>query len=134
MRNVTDTPGAKGAVQSVAIQSRQIRPDLTWQDVAALRDRWDGPFIVKGVLDPADAVRAVDEVGATDVVVSNHGGRQLDRAVASLEALPAIVDTVGDRATVLIDGGVRSRAEISSPRRVRTKPVERCADQLTQGR
>ena len=113
MRNViTDTPGAKGAVQSVAIQSRQIRPDLTWQDVAALRDRWDGPFIVKGVLDPADAVQAVDEAGATGVVVSNHGGRQLDRAVASLEALPAIVDTVGDRATVLIDGGVRSGADI----------------------
>lgn len=113
MRNViTDTPGAKGAVQSVAIQSRQIRPDLTRQDVAALRDRWDGPFIVKGVLDPADAVQAVDEAGATGVVVSNHGGRQLDRAVASLEALPAIVDTVGDRATVLIDGGVRSGADI----------------------
>ena len=80
--------------------------------MAALRDRWDGPFIVKGVLDPADAVQAVDEAGATGVVVSNHGGRQLDRAVASLEALPAIVDTVGDRATVLIDGGVRSGADI----------------------
>jgi isopentenyl diphosphate isomerase/L-lactate dehydrogenase-like FMN-dependent dehydrogenase len=63
MRNITHTPGAKGAVQSVAIQSRQIRPDLAWRDVAALRDRWDGPFVVKGVLDPEDAVLATDQVG-----------------------------------------------------------------------
>jgi isopentenyl diphosphate isomerase/L-lactate dehydrogenase-like FMN-dependent dehydrogenase len=112
MRNITHTPGAKGAVQSVAIQSRQIRPDLTWRDVASLRERWDGPFVVKGVLDADDAVRAVDEVGATGVVVSNHGGRQLNGAIASLDALPAVVDAVGDRATVLIDGGVRSGTDV----------------------
>jgi isopentenyl diphosphate isomerase/L-lactate dehydrogenase-like FMN-dependent dehydrogenase len=112
MRNITHTPGAKGAVQSVAIQSRQIRPDLTWGDVASLRERWDGPFVVKGVLDADDAVRAVDEVGATGVVVSNHGGRQLNGAIASLDALPAVVDAVGDRATVLIDGGVRSGTDV----------------------
>lgn len=112
MRNITHTPGAKGAVQSVAIQSRQIRPDLTWKDVAALRDRWDGAFVVKGLLDPADAVRAVDEVGATGVVVSNHGGRQLNGAMASLDALPDIAEAVGDRATVLIDGGIRSGSDV----------------------
>lgn len=112
MRNITHTPGAKGAVQSVAIQSRQIRPHLTWSYVTALRERWDGPFIVKGVLDPADAVQAVDEVGATGVVVSNHGGRQLNGAVASLDALPDIADAVGDRATVLIDGGVRTGSDV----------------------
>jgi L-lactate dehydrogenase (cytochrome) len=114
MRNITHTPGAKGAVQSVAIQSRQIRPDLTWRDVQSLRDRWDGPFVVKGVLDPADAVRAVDEVGATGVVVSNHGGRQLNGAVASLDALPDVVDAVGERATVLIDGGIRTGADVAT--------------------
>jgi isopentenyl diphosphate isomerase/L-lactate dehydrogenase-like FMN-dependent dehydrogenase len=112
MRNITHTPGARGSVRSAAIHSRQIRPDLTWGDVTALRERWDGPFIVKGVLDPADAVRAVDEVGATGVVVSNHGGRQLNGAVASLDALPDIADAVGDRATVLIDSGVRTGSDV----------------------
>lgn len=112
MRNITHAPGARGAVQSVAIQSRQIRPDLMWRDVAALRERWDGPFVVKGILEPDDAVRAVDEVGATGVVVSNHGGRQLNGAVASLDALPDVAEAVGDRATVLIDGGVRSGSDV----------------------
>jgi L-lactate dehydrogenase (cytochrome) len=83
-----------------------------WRDVASLRERWDGPFVVKGVLDADDTVRAVDEVGATGVVVSNHGGRQLNGAIASLDALPAVVDAVGERATVLIDGGVRSGSDV----------------------
>ncbi|CAN5697076.1 FMN-dependent L-lactate dehydrogenase LldD [soil metagenome] len=112
MRNVTDTRGAAGAVQSVAIQSRQIRPDLTWRDVASLRDRWDGPFVVKGVLEPSDALRAIDEVGATGVVVSNHGGRQLNGTISSVAALPAVVTAVGDRATVLLDGGVRTGTDV----------------------
>jgi isopentenyl diphosphate isomerase/L-lactate dehydrogenase-like FMN-dependent dehydrogenase len=77
-----------------------------------MRERWDGPFIVKGLLDPADAERAVDVVGATGVVVSNHGGRQLDGAVASPDALPDIADAVGDRATVLIDSGVRTGSDV----------------------
>jgi isopentenyl diphosphate isomerase/L-lactate dehydrogenase-like FMN-dependent dehydrogenase len=67
---------------------------------------------VKGVLEPDDAVRAIDEVGATGVVVSNHGGRQLNGAIASLDALPGVVDAVGDRATVLIDGGVRTGSDV----------------------
>ncbi|RDH74780.1 alpha-hydroxy-acid oxidizing protein [Mycolicibacterium moriokaense] len=112
MRNITHTPGAKGAVQSVAIQSRQIRPDLTWREVASLRERWDGPFVVKGVLDVGDAVHAVDDVGATGIVVSNHGGRQLNGAIASLRALPAVADAVSDRATVLLDSGVRSGSDV----------------------
>lgn len=112
MRSITDVPGAAGAVRSVALHSRQIRPDISWGDVASLRDRWDGPFLVKGILDPADAVRAVDEVGATGVVVSNHGGRQLNATIASLDALPAVADEVGDRATVLLDGGVRCGTDV----------------------
>ena len=111
MRNITHTPGAAGAVESVAIQARQIRPDLTWSDVSALRDRWDGPFVVKGILDPDDAVRAVD-LGATGVVVSNHGGRQLNPAPASLAALPEVVDAVGGRAAVLLDSGIRSGSDV----------------------
>ena len=112
MRSITDVRGAAGAVESVAIHSRQIRPDISWGDVASLRDRWDGPFYLKGILDPADAVRAVDEVGATGVVVSNHGGRQLNATSASLDALPAIADAIGDRATVLLDGGIRCGTDV----------------------
>ena len=77
-----------------------------------MRERWDGPFIVKGLLEPADAERAVDVVGATGVVVSNHVGRQLDGAVASLDALPDIADAVGDPATVLIDSAVRTGSDV----------------------
>ena len=112
MRSITDVRGAAGAVESVALHSRQIRADISWRDVASLRERWDGPFVVKGILDPADAVRAVDEVGATGVVVSNHGGRQLNATSASLDALPAIADAVGDRATVLLDGGIRCGTDV----------------------
>ncbi|MBB3750607.1 L-lactate dehydrogenase (cytochrome)/(S)-mandelate dehydrogenase [Mycolicibacterium sp. BK634] len=112
MRSITEVRGAAGAVESVALHSRQIRPDISWRDVASLRDRWDGPFVVKGILDPADAVRAVDDVGATGVVVSNHGGRQLNAATPSLNALPAIADAVGDRATVLLDGGIRCGTDV----------------------
>ena len=112
MRSLTHTAGARGAVESVAIQNRRIRPDLTWRDVAALRERWDGPFVVKGVLEPEDALRAVDEVGATGVVVSNHGGRQLNGACSSLDALPGVVEAVGARAEVLLDGGIRSGTDV----------------------
>ncbi|WP_445166314.1 alpha-hydroxy-acid oxidizing protein [Mycolicibacterium sp. Dal123E01] len=70
--------------------------------------RVDGFFVVgKAILDPTDAVRALDEVGAAGVVVSNHGGRQLNATSAALAALPAVADAVGDRATVLVAGGVR---------------------------
>jgi isopentenyl diphosphate isomerase/L-lactate dehydrogenase-like FMN-dependent dehydrogenase len=112
MRSLTSTRGAAGAVESVTLQQRRMRPDLTWRDVAALRERWDGPFVVKGILEPADAVLAVDEVGATGVVVSNHGGRQLNAAPASLDALPGVAAAVGDRATVLLDGGVRCGTDV----------------------
>lgn len=112
MRSLTHTAGAKGAVESVSIQNRRMRPDLSWRDVAALRERWDGPFLVKGVLEPGDAVRAIDDVGATGVVVSNHGGRQLNGAIASVDALPDIADAVGGRATVLLDSGVRTGSDI----------------------
>jgi isopentenyl diphosphate isomerase/L-lactate dehydrogenase-like FMN-dependent dehydrogenase len=112
MRSVTAVRGAAGAMESVALQNRRMRPDLTWDDVAALRKRWDGPVYLKGILDPADARRAVDEVGATGVVVSNHGGRQLNGVHASLEALPGVVAAVGDRASVLLDSGVRCGTDV----------------------
>jgi L-lactate dehydrogenase (cytochrome) len=80
--------------------------DLTW-----LREAWDGPLIVKGIQSVADA-RAVVDAGADALVVSNHGGRQLDRAPIPLEVLPSVVDAVGDRAEVYVDGGILSGSDI----------------------
>jgi lactate 2-monooxygenase len=86
-------------------------PALTWNDLGFLREHWDGPIAVKGILHPDDARRAV-EAGMDGVIVSNHGGRQVDGAIASLHALPAIVAAVGDELAVLFDGGVRTGADV----------------------
>jgi L-lactate dehydrogenase (cytochrome) len=86
-------------------------PSLTLRDLSWLRETWSGPLIVKGIQHVDDA-RMVVDAGADAVVVSNHGGRQLDRAATPLEVLPAVVDAVGDRAEVLVDGGVRSGADV----------------------
>jgi L-lactate dehydrogenase (cytochrome) len=85
---------------------------VTWSDLDWLGGLWNGPLIVKGVMSPRDAALAADH-GAAAVVVSNHGGRQLDGAQATLEALPAVVDAVGDRLQVLVDGGIRRGADIA---------------------
>jgi isopentenyl diphosphate isomerase/L-lactate dehydrogenase-like FMN-dependent dehydrogenase len=84
---------------------------LTWEDLAWVRERFGGPIIVKGLLTGEDADRAVDE-GAAAVVVSNHGGRQLDTAEATLRALPEVVDAVNGRCEVLLDGGIRSGIDV----------------------
>ena len=85
--------------------------DTTWDDIARLREVWKGPLIVKGILRPEDAEAAVDH-GADGVVVSNHGGRCMDSAMPTIEALPAVAAAVGDRCTVLLDSGVRRGADI----------------------
>lgn len=100
------------AIQSAATQARYMQGDLNWDDLAWMRDQWPGPLYVKGVLDPDDAARAVDVIGVDGVVVSNHGGRQLDRAISTIEALPAIVEKVGNRAEVYLDGGVRRGTDV----------------------
>jgi len=87
------------------------RSAVTWEDFRWIRQAWTGPLIVKGVLTAEDARRAVDH-GASAVVVSNHGGRQLDYAAASLEALPEVVAAVGSQTEVLMDGGVRRGSHI----------------------
>jgi isopentenyl diphosphate isomerase/L-lactate dehydrogenase-like FMN-dependent dehydrogenase len=87
----------------------------TWERFDRLREQWPGPLIVKGVLTPEDAVRAADH-GADAVVVSNHGGRQLDGAPASIEALPAVAAAVGDRLEVLLDSGVRRGSDLVKAR------------------
>ena len=111
LRNLVDEGGAKATVRSVQVQYRWMRPELDWDDFAWMREQWAGPLFIKGVLDPDDAARAVD-LGATGVIVSNHGGRQLDGAPASLDALPAVVARVGDQAEVLMDGGIRRGSDI----------------------
>jgi L-lactate dehydrogenase (cytochrome) len=86
-------------------------PTADWRDLESIRELWDGPLIIKGVLDPEDAKAAV-AVGADGIVVSNHGGRQLDGAPSTARMLPLIADLVGDRVTVLADSGVRSGTDI----------------------
>ncbi|MEE9299340.1 MAG: alpha-hydroxy acid oxidase [Acidimicrobiia bacterium] len=89
----------------------QFDPGLSWSDLEWLREVWEGPIIVKGIQTVADAVAAADEE-VEAIVVSNHGGRQLDSAPATLELIPPVVDAVGDRLEVIVDGGVRRGADI----------------------
>jgi L-lactate dehydrogenase (cytochrome) len=84
---------------------------VSWRDLEWVRTEWPGTLILKGILDPEDAVAAAD-VGADGVIVSNHGGRQLDGVLSTARALPPIADKVGDRLTVLADGGVRSGLDV----------------------
>lgn len=104
-------PG-RGPMPLAETQAALSRSVVTWADLRWLRDAWKGSIIVKGVLTGDDARRSIDE-GAAGVVVSNHGGRQLDCVAASLRALPEVVDAVGDRAVVLMDGGVRRGSDIA---------------------
>lgn len=89
----------------------QFDASLSWSDVKEIRKQWDGKVIIKGILDAEDA-RAAVNVGADAIVVSNHGGRQLDGALSAIKALPAIVDAVGDKAEVWMDGGIRSGQDV----------------------
>ncbi len=86
-------------------------PSIAWKDIAWIRAAWDGPLIIKGILDPDDARAAVD-AGADGIVVSNHGGRQLDGASSTARALPAIAEAVKGRLTVLADSGIRSGLDV----------------------
>jgi L-lactate dehydrogenase (cytochrome) len=91
--------------------AEQFDPQLNWGDVEWIKRRWGGKLIIKGIIDPEDAKLAADS-GADALIVSNHGGRQLDGAQSSIEALPAIVDAVGSRIEVHLDGGIRSGQDV----------------------
>ena len=91
--------------------SEQFDPKLSWEDVARIRDWWGGKFIIKGIMEPEDASEAI-KIGADAIVVSNHGGRQLDETSSSISMLSAIVSEVGGRASVWMDGGIRSGQDI----------------------
>jgi heme/flavin dehydrogenase (mycofactocin system) len=84
---------------------------VTWDDLAWLREQWGGPFMIKGIVHPDDARRAVD-VGATAISVSNHGGNNLDSTPATIRLLPEVVDAVGDQIEVLLDGGIRRGSDV----------------------
>jgi L-lactate dehydrogenase (cytochrome) len=91
--------------------AKNFDASLTWKDIAWVRERWPGPLVIKGILDADDAREAV-RCGVEGIVVSNHGGRQLDGVASGIAALPAIVEAVGEDLTVLMDGGVRSGLDV----------------------
>ena len=101
-----------GGVQTLSKwTASQFDPTLNWDDVAWIKEQWGGKLILKGILDVEDAKLAVKS-GADAIVVSNHGGRQLDGAMSSIEALPAIAEAVGDQIEVWFDGGIRSGQDV----------------------
>ena len=105
-------PGEAADIRAIAGRMASLLdPSMSWKDVEELRKVWKGPLLLKGVLHPAEAKMAVER-GVDGLIVSNHGGRQLDGAPESLEALPAVVHAVGGKIPVLMDGGVRRGADV----------------------
>lgn len=112
MGNLAALMGAKAPLSDyLGWIGRNFDPAATWDDLAWVRAQWPGPLVVKGILHPDDAALAVQH-GADAIVVSNHGGRQLDGAVSAVKALPGILDRLGGCVPVLADGGVRSGLDV----------------------
>ena len=110
--NVAPVLGEKSGLEDFfAWMRNNFDPTVTWRDLDFIRDEWRGPLIIKGILDVEDA-RAAATLGADGIVVSNHGGRQLDGVLSTAKALPPIADAVGDTLSVLADGGVRSGLDV----------------------
>jgi L-lactate dehydrogenase (cytochrome) len=107
--------GGAGGVDAMGLAeyvNTQFDPKLTWKDIDWLRSIWDGPIVIKGIQTVEDAVLSAD-VGAEGIVISNHGGRQLDDAPPTLELVAPVADRVGDRLDVLVDGGIRRGSDIA---------------------
>ena len=104
-------PGARSALAGVRFMGTQINASLGWEDMENIRRRWRGKLVLKGILCVEDARRAA-EMGADGIVLSNHGGRQVDSCVSGVELLPAVVAEVGSRLTVLVDGGFRRGSDV----------------------
>jgi len=120
--NMVATPGDPAPTFFGAYGMWMQSPMPTWEDVAWLREQWDGPFMLKGVMRVDDARRAAD-AGVTAISVSNHGGNNLDGTPASIRALPAIADAVGDRIEVLLDGGIRRGGDVAKALALGAKAV-----------
>lgn len=101
----------KGLFSVIDYTSSQFDPSVTWEDVSWMMEQWQGEFAIKGIL-TADDARKAAELGVDAVIISNHGGRQLDHAVSPIGVLPEIVDAVGDKVEVILDGGVRRGTDI----------------------
>ena len=110
--NVAPVLGDRSGLEDFfAWMKKNFDPSINWSDLDFVREQWAGPLIVKGIMDPEDA-RAARDNGADGIVVSNHGGRQLDGVPSTASALPAIAEEVGDSLTILADGGVRSGLDV----------------------
>lgn len=110
--NVAPVLGNSSGIEDFfAWMRNNFDPSVTWRDLEFIRSEWSGPLIIKGILDPDDARQAAS-LGADGIVVSNHGGRQLDGVPSTASALPAIAEAVGERLTVLADGGVRTGLDV----------------------
>ena len=114
-RNFGNVVGHVKGIKDVASLSewvsRQFDTRVTWNEVREIRKKWDGKVIVKGIMDPEDAKSAIN-IGADAIVVSNHGGRQLDGTTSTVEALPKVLETVGNKCEVWMDGGIRTGQDI----------------------
>ncbi len=111
-RNIVGHAKGVGDISSLmSWTNEQFDPHLDWTKIARIRDKWGGKLILKGILDVEDAIRAAD-FGADAIIVSNHGGRQLDGALSAIRMLPAIVRAVGDRTEVFMDSGIRSGQDV----------------------
>jgi L-lactate dehydrogenase (cytochrome) len=106
-----DTSNTSGPLSLAAYVNAQFDPTLTWKDLDWLRRLWPRPLAIKGIMNAEDARRAVD-AGVDAVIVSNHGGRQLDGLPAAVDILPEVVDAVGERTQVILDGGVRRGSDV----------------------
>jgi len=107
--------GVNSTTSLMSWVKEQFEPRLDWGRVAEIRKEWGGPFVLKGILDVDDARRALD-IGADGIIVSNHGGRQLDGTLSSIRSLPAIVDAVGMHTEVMLDSGIRSGQDVLKAR------------------
>jgi L-lactate dehydrogenase (cytochrome) len=120
-------PGASSLTQFRGWVDSQFDPSVTWKDLDWIRSHWKGKLILKGILDADDAREAISSVAPDAIVISNHGGRQLDSVPSTLSVVPAIREAVGTRTTVLLDGGVRSGLDV-------VKAIARGADACLVGR
>ncbi len=101
----------KGAMSIIDYVNKQFDPTICWDDAAWLAEQWDGPFVIKGIHSVHDALKA-KEIGASAIMISNHGGRQLDGVPAAIDCLPDIRDAVGDEMELIVDGGIRRGTHI----------------------
>ena len=115
-------PSAKSLEAMKGWVDAQFDPAITWRDLGWLRENWSGNIVIKGVLDVDDAKAAAD-IGASAVIVSNHGGRQLDGAPSAISVLPRVADAVGGKLEVLMDGGIRSGQDVAKALALGAKAV-----------